>query len=110
MNLMNQTGAAQSMQAIGVLGHLAGQNQYSAQEIKGAAVDSINTNIGSLTRRMDVLTQFAARISDGLLGVSPPALPPASAGPVAVTQSTQDHIRDLEAAFERLSSQVNRLG
>jgi hypothetical protein len=42
--------------------------------------------------------EFVARISDGRFRL------------FAVTQSTQDHIRDLEAAFERLSSQVNRLG
>lgn len=78
-------------------------------QIKGTAVDSINAHIESLTNRIETLSRFAARISDGLLGVAPQQNAGES-GPRAVTQSTQEHLKDLEAAFERLSVQVNRLG
>lgn len=88
-------------------------NQASAQapaQIKGTAVDSINASIESLTGRIEQLSRFAARISDGLLGVAPTPNNGVESGPRAVTQSTQEHIKDLEAAFERLSAQINRLG
>lgn len=77
---------------------------------KGTAVDSINASIESLTGRVDQLSRFAARISDGILGVAPQDGAQKDAVPRAVTQSTQEHLHDLEAAFERLSMQVNRLG
>jgi hypothetical protein len=77
-------------------------------ELKGTAVDSINANIEGLTNRANTLAQFTRRISDGILGVEPQETTPGK--PQAITQSTQDHIRDLESAFERLSAQINRLG
>lgn len=90
-------------------GYSGGVGNYSAKvETKGTAVDSVNANLETITNRIMDLTRFAGRISDGILGVVP-APSPAIDGPRPVTQSTQDHIRDLEAAVERLSGQINRL-
>lgn len=85
-------------------------NAASDEPQKGTAVDSINANIESVTNRIDALTRFASRISDGILGVAPSPAGTSSGAVRPVTQSTQDHIRDLEAAFTRLSEQINRLG
>lgn len=97
----------QASQNVGYAAGALGGNVQA--QIKGTAVDSVNANIEALTNRANTLAQFARRISDGLLGVEPEQ---AGVGgqPRAVTQSTQEHIKDLEAAFERLSAQVNRLG
>lgn len=78
-------------------------------EQKGTAIDSVNAHLETITNRIDTLTRFAARISDGILGVEPQASG-SPTGPRPVTQSTQEHIKDLESAFERLSVQINRLG
>lgn len=79
------------------------------KDVKGTAVDSINANIESMTNRLNTLAQFAGRISDGILGFDPTE-GGASNSVRPVSQSTQDHMRDLEAAFDRLSTQINRLG
>jgi hypothetical protein len=89
----------------------AAQNQaVSDVPMKGTAVDSINANIESLTNRMETLTRFASRVTDGLIGAVPPEPTTASIGPRPVVLSTQEHLRALEAAFDRLALQVNRLG
>jgi hypothetical protein len=81
------------------------------RDTKGTAVDSVNANIESLTGRMIALGGMARRISDGLIGVEPERAENAAVdGPRPVSQSTQDHIRDLEHAFDRLAAQINRLG
>lgn len=80
------------------------QGQIGGNQMqKGTAVDSVNASIESLANRVETLTRFAARISDGILGVEPPKPMANETGPRAVTQSTQEHLKDLEAAFERLS-------
>lgn len=88
----------------------AQSNAIPSSEIKGTAVDSINANLESMTSRIETLARFASRISDGILGVSPEDGAIARGAPTPVIQSTQDHIRALEGAFERLSAQINRLG
>lgn len=88
---------------------LSGSATTYAADVKGTAVDSVNANIESITNRIDTLASFARRVSDGLIGVAPEK-PVSEGAPRAISQSTQDHIRDLEAAFERLSAQINRLG
>lgn len=94
-------------------------NQFNAaaqfgvvgQQMKGTAVDGVNASIEALTSRVTSLTNLARRISDGILGVEPSGITGViAAGPHPVVQSTQEHIKGLEAAFERLSTQVNRLG
>lgn len=86
---------------------------YVAQapkDVKGTAVDSINANIENLTGKLNMLAQFAGRISDGILGVEP-QMPASTSDQIRpVSQSTQDRMRDLEHAFDRLSLQINRLG
>lgn len=104
MNYGGVGGLTQS--AVGILGN----GTAGLQQQKGTAVDSVNANLEAITNRMETLTRFAARISDGLLGVSPPSNPQGTDSVRPVSQSTQDHIRDLDAAFERLSMQINRLG
>lgn len=95
-------------QTAGAIGYA--QTANAPAQIKGTAVDSINANIESLTNRAETLCRFAARISNGILGVIPDDANVKEGAPRPVTQSTQDHLRDLETAFERLSVQINRLG
>jgi hypothetical protein len=82
----------------------------SPKEVKCTAVDSVNANIEVVTNKINTLANFAARISDGIIGVQPLSNPPSEPPVRPVSQSTQDYIRDLETAFERLSMQINRLG
>lgn len=86
-----------------------GSTIQAKESIKGTAVDSLNANLESLTSQIDTLTRFASRISDSILGVVP-ADEPNDPRVSPVIQSTQDHVRALENAFDRLSSQINRLG
>lgn len=102
MNALNQGQAAQ-MAGLGQLG-------YAPTKEKGTAVDSVNATIESLTNKISTLSAFARRISDGIIGVTPETASNNAITPRPVTQSTQDHLRELEAAFERLSVQINRLG
>lgn len=91
----------------------AGGSGNAQAQIKGTAVDSVNASIEALAGRVISLTNLARRISDGILGVEPPRpdTPGTGSGGLrSVTQSTQEQIKDLEAAFERLSLQINRLG
>ncbi len=99
-------------QMAGAVNYAAQGQNFAPKEVKGTAVDSINANLETLTGRVNQLAAFAGRISDGLLGFAPTSTdnPNGNTAVRPVSQSTQDHMRDLEFAFERLSSQINRLG
>lgn len=82
----------------------------AASDIRSTTVDSVNAHLDALRSRADGLQDFARRVVDGLIGVAPPE-PQTSAGnmPVPVLLSTQDHLRALEEALDRLAWQLHRL-
>lgn len=90
-----------------MLASAAGNLAQSAQ--KDTAVDSVNSSIENLTARVGTLSVLAMRIADGIVGYEPQSASATADKPQPVRQSTQDHIRELEATVERLGAQLNRL-